>query len=82
MSQSAHPPTGKGTGPLDSADPEELQREAVAKTLNPVAASMQSKTPASRPARAERPGGSRSIYLFWFVIVFSAVAIVASYAIK
>ncbi len=78
-STTADPAGTKGTGPLD---PEELQREALAKLLAPVAASMQLKAPASQPAATERPGGSRGIYLFWFVIVFSAAAIVASFAIE
>ena len=78
-SMTADPAGTKGTGPLD---PEELQREALAKLLAPTAAWMRTKTPAPQPAAAKRPGGSRGIYLFWFVIVFSAAAIVASFAIK
>ncbi len=80
-STTADPAGTKETGPLD---PEELQREARAKLLAPVsvAASMQSKAPASQPAAAERSGRSGGVYLFWFVIVFSAAAVVASFAIK
>jgi hypothetical protein len=81
-SMTADPAGAKGTGPLDSADPEELQRETLGKTLAPTAAWMRTKTPAPYPAAAERPRGSGGIYLFWFVMVFSAAAIVASFAIK
>ena len=77
------PPRAKGTGPLDFAALEEMQRESVAKTLAPVAVSMRTETQAHRRAVAsERPHGSGGIYLFWFVMVFSAAAIVTTLAIR
>jgi heat shock protein HtpX len=81
-SMTADPTGAEGTAPLDSAAQEELHREALAKLLAPVAASMQSKAPASQPPAAERSGRSGGLYLFWFVIAFSAAAIVASFTIK
>jgi heat shock protein HtpX len=66
----------------DSAAQEELQREALAKMLAPVAASMRPKEVAPRPATTERPTGSRGALLFWIVIALSAGAIVAALATK
>lgn len=71
----------KGTGPLDSAAIEEVKRAALAKFLAPVAESMRRQGAPTQAANAA-PTGSRGIYLFWFVIVFSAAAIVASFAIR
>jgi heat shock protein HtpX len=79
----ATPGRTRGTGPLDSAGEEEHEREALAKFLAPVAESMRrQQAPTFHAATAARPTGSRGIYLFWFVIAFSAAAIVASFAIK
>jgi heat shock protein HtpX len=79
----ADPVSGKGIDPADPAAGQEvLQREALAKMMGPIMASMRPKYTAPRPAAAERPGGSMAAYLFWFVIAFSAVAIIASFAIR
>ncbi len=78
----ADPASGTRIGVPDSPATEAQQVEALAKMLGPVAASMRPKTPAPHPTAAERPAGSLGIYLFWFVIAFSAAAIVASFAIK
>jgi hypothetical protein len=75
------PPRAKGTGPLDFAVLEAMQREGVATMLAPLAAPMRPETPARHSAAAQ-PHGSGGMYLFWFVIVFSAAAIVASFAIR
>jgi heat shock protein HtpX len=79
QSTTADPAGAKGTGPLD---PEELQREALAKLLAPTAERMRPKTPAPDTVVAERTAGSRGLYLFWFVIAFSAAAVVMSFAIR
>ena len=77
------PPRAKGTGPLDFAALEEMQRDGLAKTLAPVAVSMRPETQAHhRAAASEQPHESGGIYLFWFVIVFSAAAIVTTLAIR
>jgi hypothetical protein len=69
------PPRAKGTGPLDFAVLEAMQREGVATMLAPLAARHSA-------AVAAQPHGSGGMYLFWFVIVFSAAAILASFAIR
>ena len=76
------PASAKGTGPLDSAAKEQMEREALAKFLAPVAESMRRQTGPTNATTAARPTGSRAIYLLWFVFAFSAAAIVASFAIK
>ena len=77
------PPRAKGTGPLDFAALEEMPRESVTKTLAPVAVSMRPETQAHhRAAAREQPHEYGGIYLFWFVIVFSAAAIVTTLAIR
>jgi hypothetical protein len=77
------PPRAKGTGPLDFAVLEAMQREGVATMLVPLAAPMRPETLARHSAAvAAQPHGSGGMYLFWFVIVFSAAAIVASFAIR
>jgi hypothetical protein len=76
------PASGKGIGPPDSAAQEELEREARAKLLAPVAASMRPKNTTPQPAVAQRPTGSRGTYLFWIVIALSAGAIIAALATK
>lgn len=79
---SAADPAGrKGVFPPLSADEAAIEREALAKMLGPVVASMRPKKAVTRPA-PEPPSGSRGVYLFWFVIAFSAAAIVASFAIR
>lgn len=79
----ADPASGKGTGPLDSAAKEELEREALAKFLGPVAESMRRQEGATHAAAAlARPAGSRGIFLFWLVIALSAGAIIAALATK
>jgi heat shock protein HtpX len=78
----AGPASGKGTGPLDSAAQEELQREALSKMMGPIMASMRPKITAPYPTAAAQPTRSRGLYMFWFVIAFSAAAIFASFAIK
>jgi Peptidase family M48 len=83
----ATPGKGKGTGPLDAAATEEVEREALAKFLAPVAESMRRQGASTRAAPTDaattpRPAGSGGVYLFWFVIIFSAAAIVASFAIR
>ncbi len=72
----------QGIGLPDSAAQEELEREALAKLLAPVAASMRPKKAATHLAAAERPTGSGGTYLFWIVIALSAGAIVAALATK
>ena len=78
----AEPARGKGTGPLDSAAREELERDALAKFLAPVTESMRRQEGARHTAVTAPPGGFRGLYLFWFVMAFSAAAIVASFAIR
>jgi len=80
----ADPASGRGIDLPDPAAGQEVldEREALAKMIGPIVASMRPKITAPRPAAAERPGGSMAAYLFWFVIAFSAAAIVASYAIR
>ena len=79
----ADPASGKDAGLPGSATNEDLEREAFAKMLGPVVASLRRpKKPLITLGAAERPTGSRGGYLFWFVIAFSAAAIVASFAIK
>ena len=71
--------------PALAADPaaqEELERDALAKMLGPVAASMRPKKTAPRPAAAERPTGSGGAFLFWIVIALSVGAIIAALATK
>ena len=88
MTTAIEAPSGKakGTGPLDpaildAAAKEEVEREALAKFLTPAAESMRLQNGSAHTAAAATPG-SRGMYLFWFVIAFSAAAIVASFAIK
>ena len=77
------PPRAKGTGPLDFAALEEMQRDGIAKTLGPVAAPKRQETQAHDWAAArERPHEYGGIYLFWFVMVFSAAAIITTLAIR
>ena len=81
------PRRAKGTGPLDSGVTEEREREALAKFLTPVAESMQRQRAPSHAASTlaestPRSTGARGIYVFWFVIIFSAAAILASFAIR
>src|SRR5208283_353917 len=78
----AEPASGKGIGPSDSAAKEELEREALAKFLAPVAESMRRQESDTHAATAAPPTGSRGIYLFWFVIAFSAAAIIAALATR
>jgi hypothetical protein len=78
----APPGRARGTGPLDSAAQEEHEREALAKFLAPVAESMRRQEAPTHPPTTARHTGSRGVYLFWFVIAFSAAAIIASFAIK
>jgi heat shock protein HtpX len=78
----ADPPSLEGIAPPDSAATEELEREALAKMLAPVAASLRPKRAAREPAALDRPTGSRGIYLFWLVIALSAGAIVATFAAR
>jgi len=78
----ADPATSKVIGAQDPTTREELERQTLAKMLAPVAASMRPKYTAPRPPAAERPGGSMAAYLFWFVILLSAAAMVASFAIR
>jgi heat shock protein HtpX len=74
----SNPGSGEGIDLPDSATAEqELQREALAKMMGPIVASMRPKYTAPRPAAAERPTGSMAAYLFWIVIALSAGAIVA-----
>ena len=81
-SSNPDPASGERIGASDPASQEDLEREALAKFLAPVAASMQPKKVVTPPASAERPSGSLGVYLLWFVIAFSAAAIVASFAIR
>ena len=77
------PPRAKGTGPLDFVALEEMQRDGIAKTLAPVAVSTRQETQARRRAAArEQPHESGGIYLLWFVMVFSAAAIITTLAIR
>jgi len=79
----ADPVSGKGIDPADPAAGQEvLQREALAKMMGPIIASMRPKITAPHPTAPERPTGSRGIYLFWLVIALSAGAVVASIAIR
>ena len=82
LDSAADPASGKGIDLPDSAAQEELEREALAKMLGPVAASMRSKKAATQPAAAERPTGSRGVFLFWIVIAISAGAIIAALAAR
>ena len=76
----ADPASGKGIDLPDPAAGQEVldEREALAKMMGPIMASMRPKITAPHPTAAERPTGSRGIYLFWTVIALSAGAIVAS----
>ena len=77
------PASGKGIGLPDSAAArEELEREALAKLMGPIMASMRPKITAPHPAVAERPSGSMAAYLLWIVIALSAGAIITSLAAK
>src|SRR5208283_4718315 len=81
------PPEGgdSSSPPALAADPaaqEALEREALAKMMGPIVASMRPKKAATQPAAVERPTGSRGIYLFWIVIALSAGAIIAALATK
>jgi len=76
------PTSGERIGLADTAAQEELEREALAKMLGPVAASMRLKEAAPRPAAAERPTGSSGVFVSWIVIALSAGAIVAALATK
>jgi len=78
----AAPARVKATGPLDSDAKEEHVREAPAKILAPAAESMRRQEARTHAATAAEPAGSLATYLSWVVIAFSAVAIVASFAIR
>jgi len=67
---------------LLSPNPEELEREALARFLGPVAESMRRQDGATHAATAARPTGSRGTFLFWIVIAVSAGAIIAALATK
>lgn len=78
----ADPASRKEAGLPDSAATEELEREALAKLLAPVAASMRSKEPAIRVAIVERRTGSGGAFLFWIVMALSVGAIIATIAAR
>ena len=78
----ADPASRKEAGLPDSASTEELEREALAKLLAPVAASMRPKKPAIRLAIVERRTGSGGAFLFWIVMALSVGAIIATIAAR
>ncbi len=80
----ADPASGKGIDLPDPAAGQEVldEREALAKMMGPIMASMRPKEAATHPAAVARSTGSRGTLLFWIVIAISAGAIIAALATK